>query len=427
MRKLSLKHIDYYAFLLLIISLPFFRQLSAATYSLWVLCWLIKIIFYRKSKTFFNFSSKNNRIAFGIVLIYFAILCLSLLWSNDVIKGYHKLETKLALLITPFIISNVSINYKKKQNEIIRVFIYSILFSSVLCILLSFCYSFQTSLPGLQNVLFAPYDLRVLKFNPGSNFFYQDFSHFMHPTYYAMLISLSIAILRVRSLNKIRIEKYRDHLVILFLLFILFLLSSKAGILASFFILFIDVIVRNFSIYKIKTIICGLLFYSILMYVTLNYNFRKPLEDISENANIVAQAGEIGHNNSISSRVIAWRIAFEVIGSNPIMGVGIGDSNIEMKKEYKANEFASGERRFLNAHNQYLEEGVRLGIVGILMLIVVLGFPVYIGIKKKYILLVYFIFIIGVNCLFESILEKQTGVMFFSVFYCFFIFIYRPR
>lgn len=73
----------------------------------------------------------------------------------------------------------------------------------------------------------------------------------------------------------------------------------------------------------------------------------------------------------------------------------------------------------LNAHNQYIETRITVGVLGLVLLLALFLFPIYMWIRNKNfdIMLFSLILIFMLNCLFESIFERQMGIMFFVFFY----------
>lgn len=73
----------------------------------------------------------------------------------------------------------------------------------------------------------------------------------------------------------------------------------------------------------------------------------------------------------------------------------------------------------MNAHNQFSDTIIAVGILGLLLLLVFFFMPVYIWMKNKNFDIVLFslLFIVAFNSLFESVLERQMGIMFFVFFY----------
>lgn len=73
----------------------------------------------------------------------------------------------------------------------------------------------------------------------------------------------------------------------------------------------------------------------------------------------------------------------------------------------------------LNAHNQFNDTIISVGLVGLLILLTIILYPIFLWIKHKKldILFFSFLFIITISALFESIFERQMGIMFFVFFY----------
>ena len=72
-----------------------------------------------------------------------------------------------------------------------------------------------------------------------------------------------------------------------------------------------------------------------------------------------------------------------------------------------------------NAHNQFSDTIIAVGVIGFILYITMLSMPIYLWIKNKKIdiLFLSLTFIMAFNSLFESVLERQMGIMFFVFFY----------
>lgn len=72
-----------------------------------------------------------------------------------------------------------------------------------------------------------------------------------------------------------------------------------------------------------------------------------------------------------------------------------------------------------NAHNQFSDTIIAVGVIGFILYITMLSMPIYLWIKNKKIDILFFslTFIMAFNSLFESVLERQMGIMFFVFFY----------
>jgi len=74
-----------------------------------------------------------------------------------------------------------------------------------------------------------------------------------------------------------------------------------------------------------------------------------------------------------------------------------------------------------NAHNQYFETFVATGIIGFLIFMTWLFYPVFYkrNYNKKRFLILILVGILMINFLFESALNTISGVMFIAFFYSF--------
>jgi len=73
-------------------------------------------------------------------------------------------------------------------------------------------------------------------------------------------------------------------------------------------------------------------------------------------------------------------------------------------------------KRHYNAHNQYIDTFVALGLPGLLVLLALLLWPFIYAIKKGHYLLLSLVLILLVSLFFESMINRQAGVMFFAFF-----------
>ena len=124
--------------------------------------------------------------------------------------------------------------------------------------------------------------------------------------------------------------------------------------------------------------------------------------------------------NSTSVHILVWEYAAQLIRRHPVAGVGVGDIHDELKKVYAENNFQYGVINEPSPHNQYLQTAAALGITGLLVLMLVFIFPLIYFIRKDEWVCALFILMVMLNCLTESMLERQAGIVFFTFFSIFF-------
>ena len=67
-----------------------------------------------------------------------------------------------------------------------------------------------------------------------------------------------------------------------------------------------------------------------------------------------------------------------------------------------------------NPHNQYLQTGLEIGVLGMVILLFIVGYGIVKGYKTRNWLLLLLATCLAYNCLFESMLQRQSGIVFFT-------------
>ena len=126
---------------------------------------------------------------------------------------------------------------------------------------------------------------------------------------------------------------------------------------------------------------------------------------------------------STSTRIQVWSTTWNLIQKQPLLGTGTGDVKDELIKSYRASGFNFAADHQFNAHNQFLQSWLALGIFGLFLLASLFIIPIVSFWRKKELLMIIFLVVSYFNLLVESMLEKQDGVVFFALFYSLFLLI----
>lgn len=113
-------------------------------------------------------------------------------------------------------------------------------------------------------------------------------------------------------------------------------------------------------------------------------------------------------------RLILWIVSSEILSEAP-MGLGTknyDDAIYKRLKQYGQHRMAA---KHLNPHNQYLTTGIEIGVVGIVLFVITLLYGVVLGLRKKHWLLLVASSSLMFHCLFEAMLERQSGIVFFCL------------
>tara|TARA_R110002049_G_scaffold57561_3_gene157682 strand:- start:1433 stop:2434 length:1002 start_codon:yes stop_codon:yes gene_type:complete len=313
--------------------------------------------------------------------------------------GLREIEYKLSLLIMPIIIGATPKFSKAITKRLLLAFVFSTIVSGLICIGYSLV---ETSFSYIQT--------------------YNELSLFLSPNYLSLYIDFCLLILfNQLSEKQSKSEVFLKLLGIIFLLFFNLLLTSKTGILIMIMILIYYAIsyINKFS----KKITIGIAIITLLL-GTIGVKSNPRVMHRFSTATSALFTKKIDHDVSESSlvRILVWKEAIKIIQENPIFGVGTGDSKDSLLKRYEDNGIIHALERKYNAHNQYLEWLITLGIIGFIILEGSILYLLITSLRTQNILLTLFVIVNSIAFLTESILETQAGLLFFSFFSLFLLY-----
>jgi hypothetical protein len=135
---------------------------------------------------------------------------------------------------------------------------------------------------------------------------------------------------------------------------------------------------------------------------------------------VFTKTGNSNHQ-SFSQRIEFAHAALTIIKSNFFFGVGTGNWKQAFAEAFAANHSKLDESLYASSHNQYLNYLVKFGMIGFLVIMFLLVFPI---IKtRRYrdpLFMTFLIFMFFANFA-DSNLESHMGSSFFFFFYCLFL------
>jgi O-antigen ligase len=213
----------------------------------------------------------------------------------------------------------------------------------------------------------------------------------------------------------VRLSKIASIFIIIFLTAFTYMLSSRSGIiiLAFIFIYFIYTRLKTSKYRIFIVLLIPLILYGSVKLTTVSQRMNDQLKVITGNFS----TDKIDWKN-IDPRMRVWHSSLVLIKEKPLFGVG-PDTKSKLTEVYKSEGFTAEAFFRLNAHNQFLESQLTFGILGTAILIWMLITPL-IRRRKAWnsSLICPFLIIVTVTMIFESILVRQWGIMFFVLFYC---------
>lgn len=375
-----------------------------------------------------SFPEKIQRLRNHKQILTFALLfglyLVGLLYTNEIQEGLISVEQKSALLLVPLIVVT-SVSFSDRLRKSITLsFVYSNLLLSLVCIFLNiFLVAQEEPYPQLN------FDAHTLahfnQLHGNANPAWMIFSYtslgssFIPPTYFSVYLVLSILIIHFYEYP---LNSFVRHLIIAWFSIVIVLLSSRMGILILFcagaFVMVTHFLKNKFSqresifFILISGVLCALILISpVTRFRVIEEPLLTPVEIPSSSQNW----------NSVNLRFLEWKSGVEGIKDHGILGTGTGGTLDVLLTHYdKANlgDFYSD----YNAHNQYIETYLEIGLLGFISLLFCFLIPLLYGIKNKNRLLTSLVIIVGFVCLSECFLERGKGIMLYVLFVSLFMF-----
>jgi O-antigen ligase len=332
-------------------------------------------------------------------ILLFLLYCSSLFWTST--PDWSALERKLALLAFPLLFS-----FKwKNPLPIAQMWL-------------------AHTLGCLVLIAIAYYDAVLCQLTLGQSvrcFSTTYFSQVHHPSYFSAFLIFSIIGLLQGKVAWFRAKpRWISWLLILIFASMHLHLGTLAGIIALVMVLMI------FTIYRLlqylgttKSIVIGalLLLFSIVL-ALLSKDIRSDAQNARDFTRSYIENPEAfvkGRNEPLQGnevRLILWTASVELGLKHP-MGLGLGGLEPALSQKLIAWGYPEQAKKEFNPHNQFLQIWNEIGYIGVLLFLGLLAFINQAFYNKRQLsgLLLSLVFI--VFCLFESILQRESGIVFF--------------
>lgn len=362
---------------------------------------------------------------FGLVVVY-GIL------KKELVFTFQLLPSLLALLYIIYLVYAIPTNHLPIALDFLEyklsLLVFPFLFSFQPKFRLDWkyvCYSFLLAVTVL--VFFDLIQASVNYSNSGIlNAFYSSaLSPTHHPTYLTAFLSFAILLLLQLSWTSTFAKlKWGFYGIIGLFVLMHIPLSSLSGML--FLCLFFGLAML---IYYAKKKRWGLIIFIFCAGCVMGFSILRVQPSLKTNINntvdLVASYAASPQKfiqsrpfpmQGNEARLVIWTVAFDIFLDHP-MGVGLG--NLEAMMHQRLVELGLNKQADLNynPHNQFLQIAAELGIIGLLLFLGILLYGIVWAISSKNWLLLLVILSLAINCLFESMLQRQSGI----VFYCFWI------
>jgi len=351
-------------------------------------------LFQRKWHFDFPFFIKNAVLFIVIGLTYF--------YSADTEFAQKKLLTMSSLLVFPFIFSLFTREEAKSIFKHFKIYLWIYVIGVFLMNIVPFLW-FYTTHYTFEGII--EHFATIVRVDMGK------FS--IHPIYLSMHCSVAI-LFSFYILRELKSKKLIVALLAIDISLVLFLLLyAKKGPLIALIVMFSLFVAFQ---RKQKLVKPYLIAVTALIILTLAIpKTRDKFVELLKIENI--NEGDI---TSTNIRYTIYNTAKKLIAKAPITGYGIGDYNNVLLEQYKEDGNSILVEGKYNAHDQYFSLLLIGGVFALLALIITMGINLVFAIRYDNQILILLLIFYGIVMFTENILERETGVIYFSIFLNFF-------
>jgi len=345
---------------------------------------------------------RNSKI-FWVLISLFLLHLLGLLYTSNFTYALKDLKIKLPIFFLPIVfIASPSLSVKEFRS-ILNVLLITALLSSIY---------------GMY------YYLRYFKV---TFFELREMSQFISHIRLSLLNTIAaFAAFYLLAKNNWRKFSYTNlyYLMAGIWLFIFNgIMGARMGLVVFFILLLLGsifLVIRHKKIWLAAVLLISMIALPILSYLTLPSIKMRTHEVVYELQSY--QLNQDPNGKSIAQRFVYWNIAWDIFKTAPLIGIGTGDVEDAFNSYYLAHPNLLQLQYQHRAHNQWLTMLLTFGILGLLLFMLLVFYPLFY--KRKYLDYFYIVFFIAfaLSMLTEDTLETQAGVTFYALFNCLFLF-----
>lgn len=327
------------------------------------------------------------------LIVFYLIHVLGLLYTTNYNFAFSDLGMKASFLLFPILFSFARFEFTLKS---LFQFLNVSLALAALSIL-SFAFSRMMYYEGYFKISY------ILE---------NEVSLFYHRGYWSTYLSIFSTISLYFA---IEYKHYRwiNSGAFLILTLVSLLTLSKAGALLLIILIsvvFLQFILKKLSLkFKLLSVGSLLLIFSLLLFS--NNPLSSRFNEIF-NAFSTFKTENNPSDESNASRLIMWSTSTKLIKENFVLGVGTGDVKDALKSKNSELGNTGVVKHNLNAHNQFLNTWIQIGLFGFIALCMIIFFQFKANSNFEMKLLAFgFAF----SMLFESFIESQAGIIPFAL------------
>ena len=381
-----------YSLLLLAFFLPAHTRFTGAFLITALISWLIVNRFR------FSFSDKKKLLTFLGFSALYACYAIGMLYTSDQSFGWQLMQLRSSMVLLPLMfLSDSKIEVPPFKQILIWFIGGGITLSLIILIHGTYILIMQH-----QNIFTYGHLTEFLQIN----------GVYISLYLVMMIIALATQILQVELSRN---EKIVHGTLILFFVIMVILISER-GVVIALATAMVAMFMIHFT--SRKRVVAGIVWAVamscfLIAVIMLFPDTQQRFLDVKKEWN---QSYSDQHPTSVTIRKAVWRISGELITKYPFTGVGTGDVEDSLLHHYQMEKLVWPYNDRLNAHNQFMQTTVALGIWGSIALVVLFITAFRLAIISRNELYFLFLLIFVISSLAESMFETEAGVMFFSFF-----------
>jgi len=345
-------------------------------------------------------------------VLFFVLYVLFFLKASDTKDGLFELEKKLS-----FLVFGILFLFKSKKPISLPFWIFSFMLLVII-----------RSIIGLVESVILYNEIHIMP-----AFFTSRFSQHIHPSYLSFYIIICLIITFYWEYKKfINFPKWFLILFSVISIVSILLLSSLSANLFLFFSIL--AIIIYFLYKKLKPFVAstivillivisfGVIKFGHFRAINFSETYNNTVTFLNNPREYINSEKYIKKANE--KRLILWTLSWQKIKENP-MGYGVGSAGDVYKDVYTQYGLTSLINPLLDSHNQYLRIALEMGVIGIIAYLGIICVYIVKAFKQKKYLLLYVMICFLYFGMWESFLQRQSGVIFFTYMITF-LFLYEP-
>jgi len=340
---------------------------------------------------------------------FYLLHLLSLSYSADLTQGWRELETKVSFFLGPLLLLAYGQNQTEPDRWRLRL---AYVLGNVGVVLAALSYAAYRALTEG-----AWYYVREGGTYQRYFFQYETFSEpFMHPGYLATYAGVALLILLYGLYQKRWQQRTWAGAGVALLVVGLILLQGRMNVIALMLVLGAAGIGWVWCRGRWRWLAYAGLFLGLLGWV---FYVGAP-ESLLKRYLAWPQLEydiEGDQFNSATYRLAEWRCAAHALGAAPWQGYGVGDGQAALEASYRKLHFWKGLEGHFNAHNQYLDTWLAVGLPGVLLLLLLLALYLRRFAQQRRWDMAAALVFLALCMLTESMLERAWAVVLFNVLF----------